>query len=213
MAEVKMAAELRNEMGKNRSKQLRNNGYIPGILYGKGMETQPVKVDESEFRKVLREHGSSSLMDLKLNDKVIPVIIKEIQEHPIKNQYLHVDFQKLRMDETVKLTVPITIVGRENVEKGQIILVQQIDEVNIECLPANIPQLVEADVSNIDLNTPLLIENLDIAKDKNITILDDVKDPIAVLTEVAEEVEEDLDEEMPEVEVIGEESEENTDEE
>lgn len=208
-----MAAELRNEMGKNRSKQLRNNGYIPGILYGKGMETQPVKVDESEFRKVLREHGSSSLMDLKLNDKVIPVIIKEIQEHPIKNQYLHVDFQKLRMDETVKLTVPITIVGRENVEKGQIILVQQIDEVNIECLPANIPQLVEADVSNIDLNTPLLIENLDIAKDKNITILDDVKDPIAVLTEVAEEVEEDLDEEMPEVEVIGEESEENTDEE
>ena len=56
-------------------------------------------------------------MDLELDDKVIPVIIKEIQEHPIKNQYLHVDFQKLRMDETVKLTIPIAIVGRENVEK------------------------------------------------------------------------------------------------
>ncbi|MEY8303504.1 50S ribosomal protein L25 [Anaerosalibacter bizertensis] len=213
MAEVKMAAELRNEMGKNRSRQLRNKGYIPGILYGKGMETQPVKVKESEFRRVLRTYGSSSLMDLELDDKVIPVIIKEIQEHPIKNQYLHVDFQKLRMDETVKLTIPITIVGRENVEKGDIILVQQIDEVNIECLPGNIPQSVEADVSNIDLNTPLLIEDLDIAKDENITILDDVKDPIAVLTEVAEEVEEDLDEEMPEVEVIGEESEEDADEE
>lgn len=213
MAEVKMAAELRNEMGKNRSRQLRNKGYIPGILYGKGMETQPVKVDEAEFRKVLRKHGSSSLMDLELDDKVIPVIIKEIQEHPIKNEYLHVDFQKLRMDETVKLTIPIAIVGRENVEKGDIILVQQIDEVNIECLPGNIPQSVEADVSNIDLNTPLLIEDLDIAKDENITILDDVKDPIAVLTAVAEEVEEDLEEEMPEVEVIGEESEEDADEE
>lgn len=212
MAEVKMAAELRNEMGKNRSRQLRNNGYIPGILYGKGMETQPVKVKESEFRRVLRTYGSSSLMDLELDDKVIPVIIKEIQEHPIKNQYLHVDFQKLRMDETVKLTVPITIVGRENVEKGHIILVQQIDEINIECLPTNIPQSVEADVSNIDFNTPLLIEDLDIAKDENITILDDLKDPIAVLTEVSEEEEEEeLDEEMPEVEVIGEETEEDED--
>lgn len=213
MAEVKMAAELRSEIGKNRSRQLRKNGFIPGIVYGRGMETQAVKVRESEFRKVLRRYGSSSLIDLGVDGKVLPVIIKEIQEHPIKNQYLHVDFQKLRMDETVKLTIPIAIVGRENVEKGDIILVQQIDEVNIECLPANIPQSVEADVSNIDLNTPLLIEDLDIAKDENITILDDVKDPIAVLTEVAEEVEEDLEEEMPEVEVIGEESEEDADEE
>ena len=215
MAEVKMAAELRSEIGKNRSRQLRKNGFIPGIVYGRGMETQAVKVRESEFRKVLRRYGSSSLIDLGVDGKVLPVIIKEIQEHPIKNEYLHVDFQKLRMDEKVKLVVPITIVGREKVESVDTILVQQIDEVEIECLPAYIPQLVEADVSGIDLNTPLLIEDLDIAKDENITILDDLKDPIAILTEPTqqEELDEELDEEMPEVEVIGEEDEKEADEE
>lgn len=214
MAEVKMAAEIRNEMGKNRARKLRKTGYIPGIVYGRGMETQAVKVNDHDFRKMLRKYGSSSLMDLDLDGEIIPVIIKEIQEHPIKDELLHVDFQKLRMDEKVKLTVPITIVGREAVETIETILVQQIDEVDIECLPGNIPQLVEADVSNIDLNTPLLIEDLNIAKDENIDILEDLKDPIAILTEAAEEEEEEelLDEEMPEVEVIGEETDEKEEE-
>ncbi len=210
MADVKLSAEIRQEIGKNRSNQLRHEDYLPGIIYGKGKETKAIKVRKPDFEKLVRKHGYSSLIELEVEGETSPAIIKEVQNHPVKGTFLHVDFQLLNMDEKIKLTLPITIVGRENAESAETILIQQLNEIDIECLPGNIPQSIVADVSNVDLNTPFFVEDLEIFKDDSITIFRDPQDVIASLTVPTVQVEEDEDEdeELPEVEVIGEEKEE-----
>lgn len=217
MAAIKLQVENRTAIGKNKVDKVRQNDLVPGVLYGKGEETQHVQVDRRLFEKVYRTAGMSTLIDLELNGKTTPVLIKEVQKHPFKNQYLHIDFQALDMDEKVKLTIPIILNGRENIKIQPSILIQQLDEIEIECLPADIPQTIEVDVSNIDFNTPVFISDLDIFGDENITILREADDVIASLIEptMEEELEEieaaeeeGLEIEADEVPVIGEEDEE-----
>jgi len=217
MAAIKLQVENRTAIGKNKVDKVRQNDLVPGVLYGKGEETQHIQVDKRVFEKVYKTAGMSTLIDLELNGKTTPVLIKEVQKHPFKNQYLHIDFQALDMDEKVKLTIPIILNGRENIKIQPSILIQQLDEIEIECLPADIPQTIEVDVSNIDFNTPVFISDLDIFGDENITILREADDVIASLIEptMEEELEEieaaeeeGLEIEADEVPVIGEEDEE-----
>ncbi len=211
MAEAKLNAEIRNEVGKNQLNKIRKEGFVPAVVYGKGEETRHIKVNKQQFQKFLRDFGSSGLLHLTIDGKDVPTIVKEAQKHPYKNEYLHVDFQQLRMDETVRMTLPITLVGRENIEIQPSILVQQLDEIEIECLPGDIPEKLEADVSHLDFNTALFVSDLDIFNNESITLLRDADDVVATLTEpISEEELEALDEEVEddmEVEVIGEDEE------
>lgn len=211
MAIAKLNAEIREEIGKNRVDKVRKEDFIPGVVYGKGEKTRHIKVDKKQFQKYLRKHGQSALLHLELDGEKLPVIIKEIQSHPFKNYYLHIDFQQLRMDEKVKMTLPITLIGRENIQIKPSILVQQLDEIEIECLPTDIPEKLEADVSHLDFSTALFVKDLEIFNNENITVLRDADDTVATLTEpISEEeleaLEEDVEEpEATDVEVIGEE--------
>ena len=116
MSAIKMQVEKRNETGKNRVDKMRDKDFIPGVIYGKGEETQNILVNTAEFLRVYKTAGTSSLLDLQLEGKLMPAIIKEIQKHPFKNQYIHIDFQKLNMNEKVKMTVPIVLAGRDNIK-------------------------------------------------------------------------------------------------
>ena len=213
MAAIKIQVEGRTGIGKNKVDKIRQEDNIPGVLYGKGEETKHIQVDRRMFEKVYKNAGMSTLIDLELDGNVSPVLIKEVQSHPFKNQFLHVDFQQLNMDEKVKLTIPITLLGRDNIAIQPSILIQQLDELEIECLPADIPQSIEVDVSNIDFTTPVFISDLDIFSNEDITIFREADDVIASLIEPT--MEEDLEEiedaedgeevEADEVPVIGEE--------
>lgn len=183
MAIPKIIAEARDEKGKNKVSKLRKDNYLPGVIYGKGETTQSVQVDKAEFQKILNNYGTSALVDIHLNSRTIPVIIKEVQKDSVKHQLLHVDFQKLVQNQKIKLTLPITIVGRENVKIRPSIVMQQLDEVEIECFPKDIPHVVEADVSNLDFKTPLFVSDLSIAKNENINIFRDLNDVVATLNE------------------------------
>lgn len=218
MALLNMEAEKREGIGKGHAKRIRYEGYVPGIIYGRGEESCAVKVDAIEFRKFINKNGISQMFELNIDGTDVPVIIKEIQRDPIKDQILHIDFQRLKMDEKVKMTLPITLIGRENIKIQPSIVIQQLDEIEIECLPADIPQSVEADVSNLDFSTPFTVGDLDICKNENIDVLNDKDEPVAILTEPIseeelEELEEEVEEEVEEPEVIGEEEEEETSEE
>lgn len=211
MAAIKIQVERRTGIGKNKINKLRQKNFVPGVLYGKGEETEHIQVDNRIFERVYRSAGTSTLIDLELEGSIAPVLIKEVQIHPFKNQYLHVDFLKLDMDQTVKLTIPITLVGRDNIKEKEGILMQHLDEIEIECLPNNIPQSIEVNVSDIDFNTPVLISDLDIFSNDDIVIFREADDVIANLTalmpeeeldEIGEEAEET---EAGEVPVIGEE--------
>ncbi|HHV39584.1 MAG TPA: 50S ribosomal protein L25 [Tepidimicrobium sp.] len=214
MAAIKLQVETRTELGKNRVDKLRQNGLIPGVLYSRGEDTKHIQVDRRDFDRVYRSAGMSTLVDLELDGKIEPVLIKEVQTHPFKDIYLHVDFQKLDMTEKVRLTIPITLYGRENIEDKDLILVQQLDEIEIECLPADIPQSIDVDVSGMDINTPVFVSDLEILKNKDISVFREADDVVASLIEpVTEEELEELDEideldeldEAAEVPVVGEE--------
>lgn len=211
MAAIKVQVEKRAGLGKNKVDKLRQNEFVPGVIYGRGEETEHVKVNIRSFDKVYRSAGTSTLIDLELEGNILPVLIKEVQTHPYKNQYLHVDFQKLNMDETVKLTIPIALVGRDNIENKEAILMQQLDEIEIECLPGDIPESIEVDVSKISLDTPIFVSDLEIFNDDDIVIFREGDDVIASLIEpTAEELDEDAEEETmdaDEVPVVGEEEE------
>jgi large subunit ribosomal protein L25 len=216
MAAIKIQVENRTAVGKNRVDKVRQQDLIPGVLYGKGEDTKHIQVDRILFEKVYRTAGMSTLIDLELDGETTPVLIKEVQKHPFKNQFLHIDFQALNMDEKVKLTIPIILNGREEIKLQPSILVQQLDDIEIECLPADIPQTIEVDVSNIDFNTPVFVSDLDIFENEDVTILREADDVVASLIqptmeEELEEIEaaeeEGLEVEADEVPVIGEEDE------
>lgn len=214
MAAIKIQVEKRTGLGKNKVDKIRDKDMVPGVLYGKGEDTKHVQVDRRMFEKVYKSAGMSTLIDLELDGEVAPVLIKEVQMHPFKNEYLHVDFQQLNMDETVKLTLPITLVGRENIQHQPSVLVQQLDEIEIECLPKDIPEDIVVDVSNIDFTTPIFVSDLEIFKNEDIVIFREADDVIASLIEPTEEVIEEEEEEVleaDEVPVIGEEDEEAED--
>lgn len=185
MAAIKIQAERRTGVGKNKVDKLRQEGLIPGVVYGKNEDTEHIQVSGKDFTRVYNIAGTTTMIDLELNGDVSPVLIKEVQTHPFKNQFLHVDFQKLKMDEKIKLTVPITLIGRENIQQTDGVLVQQLDEIEIECFPKDIPESVEVDVSNIDFNKPVLISDLEIFTNEDITIFREADDVIASLVEAA----------------------------
>lgn len=191
MGVTKIQIQNRTETGKNFVDKMRVEDMIPGVIYSRGGETIHITVKAAEFSRAYRIAGSASLLGLDLEGQQIPAIIKEIQKHPFKNEVLHVDFQKINMDEKIKMTIPIILINRDSIQIQPSVLMQLLDEIDIECLPGNIPNSIEVDVQNMDLEIPIIIGDLDIAKDEDITILSGLDEVICTLTvpTIAEETE------------------------
>ncbi len=210
MSAIKLQVEKREGLGKNIAKKLRRQGQIPGVLYGKG-ESTAVKVSRGDFDRVYKMAGTSTIIDLEIEGETFPTLIKEVQEHPFKDQYLHVDFQKVDMNKPVKVIVPIVLTGKENIKLQPSVLVQQLDEIEIECLPKYIPESAQVDVSNIDFNTPIYVSDLDVSKNENITVLEEPDVLVATLVSAVKvEEEEEVEEEVApdEVPLVGKDEEE-----
>lgn len=195
MSTPKMNVENRSGIGSNKVNKLRAEGSIPGIIYKRGEETKHIQMSDSEFRKVYREAGMTSIIDLELDGEKHPVIIKDLQTHPVKNQYVHVDFQELNMDEKIRVFIPVVLLNRDEIKLQPSVLVQILDEVEVECLPADIPNTAEVDVADMDFATPIYVSDLDIAKEEKVEILLDLDTVVCTLSEPSmEEEEEDLEE-------------------
>ncbi|MFA5576176.1 MAG: 50S ribosomal protein L25 [Tissierellaceae bacterium] len=195
MAAIKMQVNKRTDIGKNSIKKLRKDNEIPAVVYSKGAETVHIKVNSSEFSRVYRLAGGTALLELELEGEKIPAIVKDLQRHPVKNEILHIDFQKLNMDEKIKLTIPVVLVNRDSIRLQPSILMQLLDQVEVECLPAHIPNTADVDVQDMDFNTPILVKDLDIAKDENITVLRDLDDVVCTLAQPSMAVEDEEEEE------------------
>lgn len=217
MASPKIKVETRADIGSNKVNKLRVENMIPGVIYKRGEETRHIQVKDSDFRRVYRVAGTTSIIDLELDGKTHPVIIKELQSHPVKNEYLHIDFQELDMDETLRVSVPINLINRENIKVQPSVLTQLLDEVEIECLPGDIPSSIDVDVSEMDFTTPIFVQDLDVAKDDKITVWTELDTVVCTLTEPSmeeEELEEDpLLEDAADVPLVSDEEEEEVEEE
>lgn len=194
MASYKISAKAREDVGSNKVNKLRVEKLIPAVIYKKGEETKSLTVDEREFGLTFRKAGTTSVIELDVNGQTHPVIVKDVQLHPVRREVLHIDFQEINMDEKIKVLIPVNLLGRDEIKLQPSVLSQLLNEVEVECLPGNIPNTADVDVSNMDFTTPLFVRDLDIAKDSDIEILEEEDTVVCTLSEPQEVEEEELDE-------------------
>ena len=187
MAKIVLQAEKREATGKNQVKKLRNKELIPGVIYAKNQENVNVQVTARDFEKVLRQAGTSTIITLDIEGEGKEVLIKEFASHAYKNQFLHVDFQAIDQNESIRVTVPVVLVNRDDMNEVTGVLVQNLESVEVECLPKYIPQTADVDVKEMAIGDNMTIADLDIASNENITILADEDEVVCSLQEVSEE--------------------------
>lgn len=167
-----LRAEPRSETGKTAARQLRRAGGIPAVVYGDYSEPAALTIDTHEFERLMaRVHAATTVISLEVGGgKAQQVLIREIQRHPFRPEYMHVDFLKIRAGQKIKIQVPIHLEGlAPGVEFGGI-MQQTRHELEVECIPTAIPSEIRVDVSAMDIGDSIHIGDIDAG---DIVILDD----------------------------------------
>jgi large subunit ribosomal protein L25 len=184
--EQKLKARKRSETGKGAVKRLRSHGEVPAVMYGHGTEPQSLAVKNEELQDAIRgEAGLNVLLDLQVIDGKQKdshlVMIKELQRHPFKERLLHVDFLKVARDERVTMKVPIAILGEDDsvgLRAGGT-LQHNLWEVEVECLPTDVPDHLLVDISAIAVGEHLSVA--DLKPRPGVTVLTDPEDTILTI--------------------------------
>lgn len=188
MTNYKLDMQKRDKVGSNAVRKLRVKELIPGVIYGKDFEPINVTVDEKELRKVHLMAGTSSLIDVKVDGEEHTVIIKDVQKHPFKNHYVHVDFKEIKMGEVANFTIPVVLEGRDEIRLQPSVLMQLLDEIEIECLPKNLPNEAAVSVIDMQYGDSFEVKDLDVFKNPDIKVLNDETEAVCSLSEPKEEV-------------------------
>lgn len=128
------------------------SGQVPAVVYGHGLEPRPIQIARGDFRKLYRAAGTSSLIDLTIEGEAsVKALIQEVQVHPTLMEPAHVDFHQIRMDEKVTVEVPLRIVGESRAVKELAgTLMVSMDEIEVQCLPGDLPHEIVVDISTIE---------------------------------------------------------------
>lgn len=164
-------AQARTGNGKGAARKLRSTGRVPGVLYGHGDQNRPLDVDALELTKLLASISiDNTLIDLTIGGaESTSVLIRDLQRHAYKPEILHVDFLQVHAGETLKLQIPVRLNGTPvGVHTHSGVLDHVIYDVEIECLPRNIPEVVEVDVSNLDVGDSIRVRDLVVSDDVKI---------------------------------------------
>jgi large subunit ribosomal protein L25 len=204
---AKLTARTRTTSGKGAARQLRRSGQLPAVVYGRRDETESLALDTHELSRLLSKiHAATTVIDLEVDGgEPRPVLIREIQRHPYRPQLLHVDFFEIRADVKIRVPVPIHLGGTPSgVEMGGMLQFLR-HELEVECLPNEIPSGFEVDVSALEIGDSLHVSDVDA---RGVEILEDETVTICTVVPPALEEEEEVDEELDEeVEMEGEEAE------
>jgi large subunit ribosomal protein L25 len=200
----------RRTVEKKAARKLRQQGRVPGVLYGQGMENAFLQVDALDLKRILSQGGASQLVYLKVDETSSwqPVLLREIQRNVFSGDPTHVDFLSISMTEKITSSVAISMVGEpESVSQGIGILLQGANTVEVEGLPGDLPPSLQVDISELKLNEALYMSDLKVPA--GIVILSDPQEMVAQIVHqaLAEEGEEEEEgavfvAESPEVEVI-----------
>ena len=188
-ADKNVEAKPRQGGGKNDARRLRASGMIPAVVYGAGQPAQAIAVDPKQMRRILNsETGHNSIFDLSLEGQAAKVMIVDWQFEPIKSALLHVDLKRIAMDKVLRVSVPIVLKGEAPGVKLQGgILEQMLREVEIECLPGDIPGHLVADASTLEFGQTIRVS--DLAHDAKVKFITDETQAVAHVTAVKEVVE------------------------
>ena len=159
MSEV-LSGKIREKTGKVATKEVRRNGEIPAVLYGL-KDNLCFSVCPDNLKDILTAKGQNALIDLNLEgNKKRKVILKEFQSHPLKERWVHVDFLEVDVAKTVKVNVDVHLIGKSAGEKMGGLVNQVLKSIHVECLPLDIPQSVDLDVTAVELGQVLHVSDL-----------------------------------------------------
>ena len=155
-----LSGKIREKTGKVATKEVRRNGEIPAVLYGL-KDNLSFSVCADNLKDILTAKGQNALLDLNLEgNKKRKVILKEFQSHPLKERWVHVDFLEVDVAKTVKVNVDVHLIGKSAGEKMGGLVNQVLKSIHVECLPVDIPQSVDLDVTAVELGQVLHVSDL-----------------------------------------------------
>ena len=159
-----LKVESREGRGKGPARQLRRSGAIPGNVYGREVEPIAVALDARDFAALVSAISvENTILELSVDDEAPRrVLIREIQRHPVRSEYLHVDFFEIRAGEKLKVNVPLHLVGTPIGVRNGGVLQQVRHELEVECLPSEIPPSFEVDISGLEIGDSLHIGDMDL---------------------------------------------------
>ena len=209
MAQSTLNVLMRKRMGKSGAREIRKEGNVPAVLYGKGTEPISLVINPSELKTALStEAGENTLLEIKLKEGEANIpklsLLREIQYDFLTNKPIHFDFQALDVNEKITVSVPVSVEGTSIGVKNGGILEEVLREISVECLPTNIPNSFTIDITELEVGHSIHINTLEI--EEGVTILHEPEDTI--VTVLAPKVEE----EPVEEELEGEEGAEGTEE-
>jgi large subunit ribosomal protein L25 len=183
-----LEAQPRTSGNKNAARRVRQEGKIPAVVYGAGQDSLSVAVDPRQVTRILNsETGHNTIFNLALDGAKTKAMIVDWQYEPIKGKLLHIDVKRIAMDKKLAVMVPIELVGEPAGVKTQGgILEQMLREVEVECLPADIPSHIDVDVTELVFGKVLRVA--DLPHSDKLKFLTDENQPVAHVTTVKEEV-------------------------
>jgi large subunit ribosomal protein L25 len=177
MKEISLSVQPRTDVGKGFARRARMGGFIPGVVYGPEIDPKPVSVEEREFRAAMRHASSSAILNLNLDGRETKAVLREMQRDPVTNRVIHVDFHAISMNKPIHVSIPIHFTGTPvgvKVDGG--IMQTTMRELRVSCLPADIPDDIVLDVSELGIGDSIhvrdiAIENVDILSEERRTIV------------------------------------------
>ena len=208
MAEVRLDVKVREKKGTGGARSIRRDGYIPAVIYAHGEEALLIMIDKNQFSKAVRGRTTENvLIDMKIEKQRKPkkAIIKEVQVHPVSDEIIHIDFSEVFMDEKIHTRIPVVEKGEaKGVKEQGGVLEHIVRDIEIECLPAGIPEKIEVDITDLEVGKSIHV--FDIVFSEGIKVLTDPKlvvFSVAIPKVVEETVPAEGEEAAAEPEVIG----------
>jgi len=159
-----LIAEIREDSGKGASRRLRHAGKVPAIIYGAGRPPRALTFDHNKVLLELEnESFYSSIRNIKVCDKIQAAILKDLQRHPARNQIIHMDFQRILADQEIKMNVPLHFMNEEiavGVKQGGGVISRIMSDVEVVCLPKHLPEYLEVDVAELELDEMLHLSDI-----------------------------------------------------
>ena len=170
MQKIQLQVNVRKEISKGATKALRKQECIPAVLYGHGIKTLNLAVEQKNFEQVVKKmHGENILISLSIDDngssKQETVMVRGIQYHPVSDELLHIDFYKIRLDEKITTRINIVLTGDAPGVKEGGVLDHSIRDVEVSCLPDKIPGHFEVDVAQLEIGSSIHMRDLKISED------------------------------------------------
>ena len=201
MEKIELQAEKRQLIGKAVN-SLRKDGLLPSVIYGHNFEPMAIQIKYKDFEKAFKVAGESTLINLKIDDKEEPAVIKDIQKDPVSDKIIHADFYKVSLTEKIKVNVPVVVMGESEAVKNGGVWIKTVNELEVEALPQDLPHELQIDISRLQ-NFGDHIQIKDILVSDKVKIEANPEDIVALVQEPREEViEEAAPPSVEEVEVI-----------